>query len=495
MFGALSFGGIMKFFYAFVGLSGFAALMMIDCGSSPSCDSDASLCSDATTPGPGVSGGGCDSSKTAAEGGCAVDDTDGFFVSPTGSDSAVGSKAAPFQTINKGIASAAANAQKPNVYVCAGTFAENLVIQNAPAGVALHGGFDCASWAQVNAPTTVAPPWQSGDTSAQFVLHVLGAAAVVESMSLLAPDATDPGTSSIAAYVDGSAGMTFRRATVTAGNAADAPQGTALAAAAANSNGNSTTSQQVAGASITCNCTKDTTVGGSGSIETGDAGPTPGQPSIASDPDAGQAGVFTSTCAGGVGANGPASTSNGASTGTLGGLTPTGWVASAGGAGGVGATAQGGGGASWAIANGYAGGGGACGGCGGSGGAGGAGGGASIAIGALTSVVRIQSSTIHAAKAGNGANGVAGQPGQPGGSGGQGQGSFCNGGGGGIGGTGGSGGGGAGGVSVAIAFTPSNGAPDVDTQSTVLAGTAGAGGKDIAQVQAINGVAAPLHSF
>jgi hypothetical protein len=482
----------MKFVFALGGSCVLATCALFDCGSSPETCDDASTCGDAAAV-PGVSGGGCDSTKPASQGGCSIDDTDGFFVSPNGSDTADGSKTTPFLTIGKGILAAAAAAQKPNVYVCAGTYPENLVIQNAPAGVALHGGFDCASWTQMSAPTTVAPAWQTG-LSAQFVLHVLGVAAVVESMTLTAPDATDPGMSSIAAYIDGSDGMTFRRATITAGNGSDAPAGTPLTALAANSNGNSVqqTAQQVPGAAITCPCKNDSTTGGVGGF-LDDAGAQGGLPVIASDPDGGKPGV-QGACGGGQGASGVGST-NGSSTGTLGGLTSAGWVASAGGLGDVGATAQGGGGGNWNDGNGLAGGGGACGGCGGSGGAGGAGGGASIAIGALSSTIRIRASTIHAGKAGNGADGVIGQPGQPGGTGGVGAGNQCSGGNGGTGGAGGSGGGGAGGISVAVAFTPNNATPDVDNDSAVLAGTAGSGGKDTASVKAIDGIAQPIHGF
>ena len=52
---------------------------------------------------PSISGGGCDSAKPPAQGGCAVADADGFFVSPSGNDAADGSKATPFKTIGKGV--------------------------------------------------------------------------------------------------------------------------------------------------------------------------------------------------------------------------------------------------------------------------------------------------------------------------------------------------------------------------------------------------------
>lgn len=479
----------MKFVYALSACSLVAGFALFDCdGGSGPCTGTA--CVDASSI-PGVSGGGCDSSKSAAQGGCAVDDTDGYFVSPTGSDAASGAKATPFLTIGKGILAAAGNAKQPNVYVCAGTYPENLVIQNAPAGVALHGGFDCASWSQTGAATTVSPAWQTNSSTAQFVLHVLGVAAVVESMTFIGPDATDPGASSVAVLVDGSPGMTFRRATVTAGAGADAVAKAALPVLSANTNGNPNAGA-VAGATQTCPCSKDSTVGGAGATSPNDDAGVPGQPVIAGDADAGQGGT-QSAFVGGNGASGVSSTKNGSSTGTLGALTKDGWQSSPGGAGEIGGTAQGGGGGYWNVGNGFGGSGGACGGCGGAGGFGGAGGGASIAIGALTSTLRIQSSTLHAGKAGNGADGTVGQPGQPGGTGGAG--GPGNGGNGGTGGDGAAGGGGAGGVSVAVATFATN--PDIDSQSTVLSGTAGQGGHDatVAATKAIDGIAEPVHSF
>jgi hypothetical protein len=72
---------------------------------------------------------------------------------------------------------------------------------------------------------------------------------------------------------------------------------------------------------------------------------------------------------------------------------------------------------------------------------------------------------------------------------------YCNGGYGGTGGAGGAAGGGAGGVSIAIATSIVM--PDIDTQSTVLAGNAGHGGVDgtAQQVKAVDGIASPTHTF
>jgi hypothetical protein len=460
---------------------------LCECNSSNN-NCDAGNCADGSTV-PPVSGGGCDSSKSPAEGGCAVDDTDGFFVSVAGDDTAAGTKVAPFKTIQKGINAAAAAPSKPNVYVCAGTYAENLVVQNAPAGVAIHGGFDCATFVQISGPTIVAPAWVPNATTPEYVLHVLGAASLIEGMTLTAPDATDPGASSMAALIDGSPGMTFRRATVTAGKASDGVTSTPPATVGPAADGNPGGFESP-GAQKICNCTSDVSVGGQGAGTDGgpiqDAGS--GAPIVNGNTTAGQ----PTPCNGGDGAFGLVGKS-GASTGTLGEITANGWTSSGGATGGPGGTAQGGAGAWWGPGGATnAGGSGGCGGCGGVGGVGGTGGGGSIGVGAINSTLRVRASTIRAGKAGNGGVGSAGQGGQPGGQGGV---SACIGGLGGSGGNGGPGGGGAGGVSIAIAVA--NTTPDVDGQSAVLAGTAGIGGNDGATppAKAIDGVADAVHTF
>jgi hypothetical protein len=472
----------------------FLLTLLLACNSSPGDNCDAGCVTDGGST-PPISGGGCDTSKPPSQGGCAVDDTDGYFVSPSGSDTASGAKATPFKTVGKGVAAATATPLKPNVYVCAGTYPENLVIQGTPAGVALHGGFDCTSWAQVNAPTTVSPPYVTNPPP--YPLHVLGAAALVESMTLIAPDVTDPGVSSLAVLIDSSVGVTFRRATVLAGKAGDGVTPTAPQPVVAALNGNNG-AFQVYGAMISCSCTTDVSIGGQGGGTTTDGGlaePEAGAPIVNGDMTKGQPGTQGGSpgCNGGNGSDGLAG-KTGNSTGTYGGLTPGGWKPSPGGAGIVGGTAQGGAGGWWNVGSpAICGGGGACGGCGGAGGGGGSGGGASVAVGVLNTPLRIRLSTLRAGVAGNGGDGGLGQLGQPGGSGGTG--TPCYGGSGGTGGAGGAGGGGAGGIAVGIAMF--NTTPDVDSQSSVLGGTAGKGGHDGSSqaLKAIDGIADAMHSF
>ncbi len=477
-----------------IAISLATSVVLVECGDSPATCDGGAVCVDASAV-PPVSGGGCDSSKSAASGGCAVADSDGYFVSPTGADTADGSKLTPFKTIGKGISAAGATAAKPNVYVCAGTYLENLVISNAPAGVALHGGFDCASWAQGSASTIVSPNYVAKLTTPQYVLSVLGPAALVESMTLVAPDALDPATSSVAVFVDGSPGMTFRRATVIGGQGTDGVTQISLPALPTNTAGNNGSIPD-GGAAQDCKCPGSVdSVGGAGA--TYNVSPAQsGLPVVGTDLDAGKAGVSSGNCNGNAGGNG-ANGKGESSTGTYGDLNETGWHPSPGGSAVAGGTGQGGGGADWNPGNpGIGGGGGGCGGCGGIGGPGGTGGGASIGIAVVNSTLRIQSATVRAGKAGSGGDGAGGQEGQPGGIGGVNTNSSCNGGAGGTGGHGGSGGGGAGGVSVAIATFVTI-PVDIDTSSTLLGGTAGQGGHDGTAVanKAIDGISAPLQGF
>jgi hypothetical protein len=466
-------------------LAAGALLAMVECGNdSSTCDGGS--CVDSGVP--SVSGGGCDSSKPASAGGCAVDDSDGFFVSPSGADTNAGSKLAPFKTIAAGIAAVSAAAKQPNVYVCAGSYPENLVIKNAPAGVALHGGFDCTSWSQTNAATTVAPAWIANATTPQYVLFVDATAALVEGLTLNAPNAGDPGASSIAAFVSASPGMTVRRSTIVSGNGNTGADGVQPTALGANSSGNSTADGTSPPAKV-CTCSTDSTTGGNGGgfVDGGFVPPGNGLPDL----DAGRAGTMFAPQGNSGGDALPGKT--GSSTGTLGELTSNGWLTSSGATGTTGGTAQGGGGAYGDPGSGVSGGSGGCGGCGGLGGPGGGGGGGSIGIAALATTLRVQSSTIRSGNGGNGGNGALGQTGQAGGIGGKNQ--APGGGAGGTGGGGGSGGGGAGGISVAIATVTTT--PDIDQQSSILAGVAGLGGKDAtaAQTKAIDGITATVHAF
>lgn len=446
-------------------------LVALQCGGDPNVNGN-------PLPPPDITGGGCDASKTPAEGGCDVSDATGIFVSPTGSDTNPGTKAAPFKTVQAGIDAAKKDANKRNVFVCEGTYDEQVVIDEAAQGVALHGGFTCADWAYKSTSVVLAP------SKAGYAVKVAGSAGLVETFELRAKDGAVPGASSIVVFVEAAPGMTFRRVKIFAGKGAKGADGAPIAPyATAAQKGNAPTSTQAPGAEITCTCSNGTTTGGGGGG--GNKPPPPGviatggKPSIPGAPVS--AGKPYSSCAGSGapgaydGANGlVADVVKGAS--TIGTISSQGWVSAAGSPGAEGGVAQGGGGA-FGTFDAHVSSGGGCGGCGGKGGNAGAGGGASIGVAALNSTVRIQSSTITTSDGGDGGKGGDGQAGQAGGIGGDelvGW-SFCRGGTGGTGGDGSGGGGGAGGSSLGIIVVGSK-ELDVDKASSFSIGTAKPGG-------------------
>ena len=85
-----------------------------------------------------------------------VDDNIGVFVDATnGSDTNNGSKLKPFQSIAKAIT---ANAGlKPRVYVCAGSYTDNVLIDQAHA-VSIYGGFACGAWTYATTNAAIVKP-------------------------------------------------------------------------------------------------------------------------------------------------------------------------------------------------------------------------------------------------------------------------------------------------------------------------------------------------
>ena len=87
---------------------------------------------------------GCDLTKDPKDSLPCVDDSVGVFVdASSGSDANPGTKASPFKSITKALAVNAG--AKPRVYVCAGVYPENVVIDQAHAA-SIYGAFDCGTW-------------------------------------------------------------------------------------------------------------------------------------------------------------------------------------------------------------------------------------------------------------------------------------------------------------------------------------------------------------
>ncbi|MCB9582809.1 MAG: hypothetical protein H6717_37565 [Polyangiaceae bacterium] len=414
-------------------------------------------------------GGGCDTSADPSTESCLVADDYAVFVDGTASTTGDGSKASPFKTIGEGLA--AAKSAGKLVLVCDTNYDEQL---NIDAGVRLYGGFKCTDWTYESGQKAVVKPAAKG-----YALEVSAVTnpVVIQDMEFDAQDGTDPGESSIAAFVHDSTGVAFDRVAFVAGKGVKGKDGVLVPVVhesdPAKLDGNDAASD-TGGPEKKCACP-------AGGDTTGGAGGNKGQPGGKGFPDlgagkGGQLGTCNLTEQKGANAS-PQGAASGAT--IVGTLSVAGFVGTAGGDGLSGSPGQGGGGGAGADgSNSGAGGGGGCGSCGGAGGAGGGAGGSSIGLVAFSSNVTTDSCTFTSLSAGDGGKGVAGQAGGTlVGSGGGKTSSGCYGGDGGKGGAGGAGGGAAGGISAGIlsdttsAITDSGG-----TFTHGAAGQAGAGG-------------------
>ena len=478
----------------------FAAL--VACGAdssssiSPGSDAvDSGLSTDAGSDAPTLPPG-CDPTKAPADDACVIDDVAGVFVSPTGDDTTgQGTKTAPYKTFAKALV--VAKATDKRVYACAATYAESVTLDATNDGVSLFGGLACpesdagAAWSYTGARAVLAPP------AAGLALGANGLTKSVriEDLELVAKDGVAAGDSSVAAFVNASSDVTFRRVRFAAGNGV---AGAAGAAALTNHfattrDGNAGT-VNTPGPVKTCTCPNANAstgpVGGTANATSAGAGAqgtsTPAttvDPSALDHNGAGGAGFVlgTSACTTGhIGANGAAATAAAGVT-VIGAIDTIGWTGTHGANGGVGNPGEGGGGGGGGST--FGGGGGACGGCGGGGGGGGQAGGSSIALVTKDSATTIVASIFVLGNGADGGAGAAGEAGQSGGNGGAGGGSSCAGGDGGNGAAGGGGGGGAGGISAGIVGAGAKplmidgaAATSVDTLASATLGSAGQGG-------------------
>lgn len=396
---------------------------------------------------------------------CASDDYALFVDGNSGDDTTgKGTRLAPFRTI--GVALTKLDG-RPRVYICEGTYAEQVKVVST---VSLFGGFACGTWTYTGTKSKIAP------SSKGYALQITGAnGATCSDLELVALDATEPGESSIAAFVAGST-LTLRRAKLVAGRGVSGltrQQKAQISNAQAGIN--ATTNFGAAGGKQTC--PDGESVGGTGGTVGGDSATVGAPPELAEgqpgmkDTDCSLGGAGRAGKSGGGGAHAVAELASGT-------VDDQGWHPGNGRAGVAGTRGQGGGGGG---ARSGAGGGGGAGGCGGVGGEGGGGGGASAALLTLEATIAIQASSLSSSPAGDGGNGALGQLGQlPGGSGGGGLAApnkGCDGGQGGMGGNGGAGAGGAGGVSACVLYRGAKATIDAATELTPGApGKAGKGG-------------------
>lgn len=428
---------------------------------------------------------GCDVTKLPKDSPACIDEGVGVFVDSNAAAGGMGTRAAPFKSISDAVAGNSAG--RPRIYVCEGSYSENVVESNLD----IYGGFTCAGgkWAYDGNKAGTTKVTGANDGAMKFAALHLTATKSVQIADIEFAEDNAPangGGSSIGAWVEGAGSVTFTNVTLSAGAGADAaPAG----AAEDNSSdkdptGSSTnTAAAATGKLCTCKAFGKTSAGGGGAAGDPAGVGTPGSGNPATVPSgifngAGGQGfdsVAGHNCANGnPGANG-ASRDAGVGAVAIGVLTVAGWVPGAGSPGLAGGPGQGGGGGGGDNTGGNGGGGGGCGGCGGGGGTGGNGGGASFGLLVVDTGIKTTGGVFHSSAAGKGAaggiGGVATMPGTKGTGG-------CNAGNGGNGAGGGGGGGGAGGASAAIAWRGSapNNDPSTKLEFAAAAALHGAGG-------------------
>ncbi|MBK7578930.1 MAG: hypothetical protein IPI67_01880 [Myxococcales bacterium] len=445
----------------------------------------------------GGDGGTCDPTKSPGSEPCLIADDYGVFVSPKGDDtSGNGTKASPYKTLGKALASAGTTGK--GVYACddGGGFSETatLAVTATHDSRGMYGGFDCGTWTwSASAKAKV------NGAAVGLTISGISTSFTVESFDIIAANAANSGESSFGAIVASSKGVAFKNVSLTAG---DGKAGNAGSDGTQGPDGDNAAAAQN-GAAATCTSAPGTQDGGkwSGASTCGSKGGNgglankglagedgaAGLPQTSVTPpnikNGGAAGSGTNNGTAGVaGSNGNSGTlaTAAASSGTF---TSSGFTPANGNDGANGFPGQGGGGGGASAGSGScigaSGGAGGMAGCGGGKGTGGKGGGASVALLSWQSDVTVSGCSLTSKKGGDGGKGGSAAPGgsgKSGGSGGLAGGGLGAGGPGGAGGTGGPGGSGSGatgGASHALVWNGTK--PSIP--STVLAeGTGGAKG-------------------
>ena len=161
-----------------------------------------------------MTGAGCDPSK---EGG-PVGDGCGVFVSASKGDDATGdgSKAKPYKSLGKGVASVASGKA---VYACGESFSEALTLKS---GVSLYGGLECATdWRYVASKKTQLTA--EADAIPLTVVKGDGSSEIAD-VAIMSKDAVKAGGSSIAVLAV-EAKATLARVDLTAGKGAPGADG------------------------------------------------------------------------------------------------------------------------------------------------------------------------------------------------------------------------------------------------------------------------------
>lgn len=141
----------------------------------------------------------------------------GYFVTEKGNDDDDGSRAKPFATIAKAMSKAKIDGKR--IYVCAGTYAEALTLED---GVSMIGGYDCSrsEWANGTSNSRVVAPSSPAMRAKDIVSKTR-----FEAFDVIAPNATEPSESSIGLMAENATALVVVSTKIIAGRGAHGAHG------------------------------------------------------------------------------------------------------------------------------------------------------------------------------------------------------------------------------------------------------------------------------
>ncbi len=259
------------------------------------CDSDASIGDGGDAGDTGVDAPpGCNPSADPKDSPACVADGFGIFVDATnGKDSNGGTKEAPVQTIKHAL-DVAKQGSINRLYVCEGTYPEDVTIDAAHDGISLYGGWKCSNWSYSGTKA------QLGAGLLPLHVDALTKAVTIADVFVKARDGVNPGDSSVAAFVSASSAVTFLRVNFTAGKGITGSSGatgsnyTAVAQTDPSIKGNNSSGITGGGPHACSLCTdaKNSTGGAGGTGGTGPGDGSDGSPNLGgSNPTDGKGGA------------------------------------------------------------------------------------------------------------------------------------------------------------------------------------------------------------
>ncbi len=147
-----------------------------------------------------------------------INETLGVFVAPSGRADGSGSRERPLATLQAGIELGKKVGKR--VYVCTGTYREALTLVDS---ISIIGGLDCSApiWKLGAAKSRIESP-----TSPAIIAKDIASPTRIEGLDVVAPNATEPSSSSIGMQATRSPGLVLASSKITAGSGANGTDGT-----------------------------------------------------------------------------------------------------------------------------------------------------------------------------------------------------------------------------------------------------------------------------